>query len=304
MSITEKTQTVNRKKKDKLKITSLLIETVNGRKHEENMTMKERIHEDPEIQRIRQFLSSGVDDFDVDDGAIDTSEKYHSIAELIDEIRSEETSDCLDDTLEKSKVHSSRDLEISAGNDLRIIQINERGEIMQLDLWSPKYIRTMTSLSFDFGGPLLWHETLVAKRLSNNRINITYQSDLDPDMNEIKESPIVKTIDISEAEWNLVISYLFNYVKIDLWDNHISCYSPKAYELDGRDYRRVPVCDGFCWHLTVCGERRTHEFSGVCRVPDNWMDFKRLINALEEKTKEPSVELSIHLAAAMSVEKH
>lgn len=51
------------------------------------------------------------------------------------------------------------------------------------------------------------------------------------------------------------------------------------------------------WNLTVCGDRRKHEFSGNCQVPDNWNDFSRLMDALKAKTNEPSLDLSLYLAS-------
>ena len=224
--------------------------------------MKEHTQEDLEIQRMRQLLTQGIDETDVDNGTIKME------------------------------------------NDLRIVKINERGEIFPLGLWSPEYIRTMTSFTYDFDDFFYGKKRLVANRVSDNQIIVEYESNIDSNTGSISDISNKKNIIISENEWNLLISYLFNYVKIDLWDNHISCYSRKAYGPNGSDYRQVPVCDGYSWHLTVCGERRTHEFSGVCRVHGNWPDFSRLICALEEKVKEPSVDLLKYLAAEMYAEKH
>lgn len=255
--------------------------------------MKEYANEDLEIQRVRQMLAQGFDDTNVGDGTITICEKSHSVTELIDEIRSMATSDCLEEA-ENSKSHNPHDLDDS---DLRIMKTNEKENVLPLDLWSPHYIGTMTSLTYELCGFFCEHERIEAYRVNDRQIKINYESNIDHDAGIISDTLKAKTVVISEAEWNIVISYLFNYVQIDLWDNHISCYSRKAYMPDGRNYRQVPVCDGYGWNLTVCGDRRKHEFSGNCRVPDNWKDFSRLIDALKAKTNEPSLDLSIYLAS-------
>ena len=258
--------------------------------------MNECANEDLEIQRMRQMLDQGFDDTDVAEGTLEIHERSYSVAELIDEIRSIATTDCLEDAegFETSKL---RDSEPSVGNDSMTMKICEKEEVLPLDLWSPQYIRRMTSFTYELCGFFCGHERIEAYRENDRQIKIKYESNIDYDAGVIADPMKVKTVVISEDEWNIVISYLFNHVQIDLWDNHISCYSRKVYMPDGSNYRHVPVCDGYGWNLTVCGDRRKHEFSGNCQVPDNWNDFSRLMDALKAKTNEPSLDLSLYLAS-------
>ena len=227
---------------------------------------------------MRQILAQGFDDTDVADGAFEIYEKSDSVAELI----------------ETSKL---RDSEHIVGNESMTMRISERKGVLPLNLWSPQYIKTMTSFTYELCGFFSGHERIEVHRVNNRQIKIKYESNIDYDAGVIADPMKAKSVVMTEAEWNVVISYLFNYVQIDLWDDHISCYSRKAYMSDGRDYRQVPVCDGSGWNITVCGDRRNHEFSGNCKIPDNWKDFSRLIDALKAKTNEPSVDLSIYLAS-------
>ena len=82
--------------------------------------MKECANEDLEIQRMRQMLDQGFDDTDVAEGTLEIHERSYSVAELIDEIRSIATTDCLEDAegFETSKL---RDSEPSVGNDSMIV---------------------------------------------------------------------------------------------------------------------------------------------------------------------------------------
>lgn len=258
--------------------------------------MKECANEDLEIQRMRQMLDHGFDDTDVAEGTLEIHERSYSVVELIDEIRSIATVGCLEDA-ECFEMPKLRDSVPFAGNDSMTMKISEKEKILPLDLWSSQYIRKMTSFTYELCGFFCGHERIEAYRVNDRQIKIKYESNIDYGTGVIADPMKAKTVVLSEAEWNIVISYLFNYVQIDLWDNHISCYSRKAYMPDGSNYRQVPVCDGYSWNLTVCGERRKHEFSGNCRVPDNWNDFIRLIDALKAKTNEPSHDLSLYLAS-------
>lgn len=74
----------------------------------------------------------------------------------------------------------------------------------------------MTSLAYVFGGPLYGHEKIEAYRVNDGQIKIKYESNIDYDAGVIADPMKAKTVVISEAEWNIVISYLFNYVQIDL----------------------------------------------------------------------------------------
>lgn len=260
--------------------------------------MKECISEDHEIQRMRQILSIGTDDADVDQGRIEVPKK-RSIAELINEVRQEKACDFVDE-IENSKSYSLRDSQILVGSDLRVMEINEEGIISPLVLWSPKYIRTMTSLTFELCGFFCGHEIIEANRVSDTQISVKYKKIVNCKEEETSDPlNVIKIVFISEDEWNLVISFLFNYVKIDLWNSHFSWFSQKSYRSDGGEYRQVPPCDGYGWKLTVCGERRTHEFLGDCAVPKNWMKFERLLDALREKINRPAIDLAVHLVTPM-----
>lgn len=139
-------------------------------------------------------------------------------------------------------------------------------------LWGKRFIRKMNEFHFEqtFEG---WGKRAIdMTRQSDNKILISWR----------KEDGAEKKVAINEYGWNCFISYLFNEIEIDLWNQVQSFRSKKIYLPDGRPYREVPTLDGGEWSIRIIGEGRNHEYKGTNRVPEKWENFISYINKVED----------------------